>query len=117
VADSCHGVETDKREATSPIWLISKLSPTTFGVRRFTSEEDRQAHLDGKHWPSLMSRVDEMRAKPPSVGRRPSGMKIQWPEWSGARWAGAREFSLLNPGYHTPVIARHRDGHAKRRVS
>ena len=62
------GVEMTNRETGTPIWFALKLSPTTFGVfDAFASEEDRQAHLGGNMAKSLMSRVDEMLAKPPSV--------------------------------------------------
>ena len=62
------GVEMTSREAGTPIWFALKLSPTTFGVfDAFASEEDRQAHLAGNMAKSLMSRVEEMLAKPPSV--------------------------------------------------
>src|SRR5258707_6220845 len=62
------GVEMTNQEAGTPIWFALKLSPTTFGVfDAFTSEEDRQAHLAGNIAKSLMSRVEEMLAKTPSV--------------------------------------------------
>jgi quinol monooxygenase YgiN len=67
------GVEMTNQEAGTPkagtpIWFALKLSPTTFGVfDAFASEEDRQAHLAGNMAKSLMSRVEEMLAKPPSV--------------------------------------------------
>jgi quinol monooxygenase YgiN len=62
------GVEMTNREAGTPIWFALKLSPTTFGAfDAFASEEDRQAHLAGNMAKALMSRVDEMLAKPPSV--------------------------------------------------
>ena len=62
------GVEMTNREAGTPIWFALKLSPTTFGVfDAFAREEDRQAHLAGNMAKSLMSRVEEMLAKPPSV--------------------------------------------------
>ncbi|MBC8742901.1 antibiotic biosynthesis monooxygenase [Paraburkholderia sp. UCT31] len=62
------GLEMTNREATTPIWFALKLSPTTFGVfDAFASEEDRQAHLAGDMANSLMTRVEEMLASPPSV--------------------------------------------------
>jgi quinol monooxygenase YgiN len=62
------GVEMTNQEAGTPIWFALKLSPTTFAVfDAFTSEENRQAHLAGNMAKSLMSRVEEMLAKPPSV--------------------------------------------------
>ena len=62
------GVEMTNQEAGTPIWFALKLSPTTFGVfDAFTSEGNRQAHLAGNMAKSLMSRVEEMLAKPPSV--------------------------------------------------
>ncbi len=62
------GVEMTNQEAGTPIWFALKLSPTTFGVfDAFTSEENRQGHLAGNMAKSLMSRVEEMLAKPPSV--------------------------------------------------
>src|SRR6202035_1416416 len=62
------GLELTNREATTPIWFALQLSPTTFGVfDAFASEQDRQAHLAGNMAKALMSRVDEMLARPPSV--------------------------------------------------
>ena len=62
------GLELTNRETTTPIWFALQLSPTTFGVfDAFASEEDRQAHLAGNMAAALMSRVDEMLAKPPSI--------------------------------------------------
>jgi quinol monooxygenase YgiN len=64
------GLDLTNQEAGTPVWFALQLSPTTFGVfDAFTSEEDRQAHLAGNMAKSLMSRVDEMLAKPPSVER------------------------------------------------
>ena len=64
------GLELTNRETTTPIWFALQLSPSTFGVfDAFASEEDRQAHLAGNMAKALMSRVDEMLAKPPSVER------------------------------------------------
>ena len=62
------GLELTNLEETTPIWFALQLSPTTFGVfDAFTSEEHRQAHLAGNMAKSLMSRVDELLARPPSV--------------------------------------------------
>ena len=62
------GLELTNQEATTPIWFALKLSPTTFGVfDAFATEEHRQAHLMGNMAKSLMARVDELLASPPSV--------------------------------------------------
>jgi quinol monooxygenase YgiN len=62
------GLELTNREATTPIWFALQVSPTTFGVfDAFANEEDRQAHLASNIAKALMSRVDEMLARPPSV--------------------------------------------------
>ena len=62
------GLELTSQEATTPIWFAMKLSPTTFGVfDAFATDEHRQAHLAGNMAKALMSRVDEMLARPPSV--------------------------------------------------
>jgi quinol monooxygenase YgiN len=62
------GLDLTNQEAGTPVWFALQLSPTTFGVfDAFTSEEDRQAHLAGNMAKALMSRVEEMLAKPPSV--------------------------------------------------
>ena len=62
------GLEMTNQEATTPIWFALRLSPTTFGVfDAFASEADRQAHRAGNMAQSLMARVDEMLARPPSV--------------------------------------------------
>lgn len=62
------GLEMTNQEPTTPIWFALKLSPNTFAVfDAFASEEDRLAHLAGNMATSLMARVDEMLARPPSV--------------------------------------------------
>jgi quinol monooxygenase YgiN len=62
------GLELTNQEAGTPVWFALQLSPTTFGVfDAFANEEDRQAHLAGNMAKALMSRVEEMLAKPPSV--------------------------------------------------
>jgi len=62
------GLEMTNQETTTPIWFALRLSPSTFGVfDAFASEEDRQAHLVGNMAQTLMARVDEMLASPPSV--------------------------------------------------
>ena len=62
------GLDLTNQETTTPIWFALRLSPTTFGVfDAFASEEDRQAHLGGSMAKALMSRVDEMLARPRSV--------------------------------------------------
>jgi quinol monooxygenase YgiN len=62
------GLDLTNQEPGTPIWFALQLSPTTFGVfDAFASEEDRQAHLAGNMAKALMSRVDEMLARPPSV--------------------------------------------------
>ena len=62
------GLEMTNREATTPIWFALQLSPTTFGVfDAFAREEDRQTHLAGNMANALMSRVDELLARPPSI--------------------------------------------------
>jgi quinol monooxygenase YgiN len=62
------GLELTNQEATTPIWFALQLSPTTFGVfDAFAREEDRQAHLAGNMAKALISRVDELLVKPPSI--------------------------------------------------
>jgi len=62
------GLELTNQEVTTPIWFALQLSPSTFGVfDAFASEEDRQAHLAGNMANSLMARVDELLASPPSI--------------------------------------------------
>jgi len=62
------GLELTHQEATTPIWFALKLSPTTFGVfDAFATEEHRQAHLMGNMAKSLVARVDELLAKPPTI--------------------------------------------------
>ena len=62
------GLQLTNQEATTPIWVALKLSPTTFGVfDAFATEEDRQAHLAGNMAKALMSRVEELLASPPSI--------------------------------------------------
>ena len=48
-------------------FLLGIVPSTVFDA--FANEEDRQAHLGGNMANALMSRVDEMLAKPPSVER------------------------------------------------
>jgi quinol monooxygenase YgiN len=62
------GLDLTNQETGTPIWFALQLSPSTFGVfDAFTSDEDRQAHLAGNMAKALMSRVEELLAKPPSV--------------------------------------------------
>ena len=62
------GLELTNREATTPIWFALRLSPTTFGVfDAFATEEDRQAHFASNMAQALISRVDELLARPPSI--------------------------------------------------
>ncbi|MBV8271433.1 MAG: antibiotic biosynthesis monooxygenase [Cupriavidus sp.] len=62
------GLEMTNQEATTPIWFALRLSAATFGVfDAFANEADRQAHLAGNMAQTLMARVDEMLAYPPSV--------------------------------------------------
>jgi len=62
------GLELTNQEVTTPIWFALQLSPSTFGVfDAFASEEDRLAHLAGNMANSLMARVDELLASPPSI--------------------------------------------------
>jgi quinol monooxygenase YgiN len=62
------GLDLTNQEAGTPIWFALQLSPTTFGVfDAFASDADRQAHLAGNMAKALMSRVEELLAKPPSV--------------------------------------------------
>jgi len=63
------GVELTNQEATTPVWYAFQLSPTTFGIfDAFATEEHRQAHLAGNMANSLMARMDELLAAPPSIG-------------------------------------------------
>ena len=62
------GVELTNREATTPVWFAFQLSPSTFGIfDAFATEEHRQAHLAGNMANSLMARMDELLAVPPSI--------------------------------------------------
>jgi quinol monooxygenase YgiN len=62
------GLDLTNQEVGTPVWFALQLSPTTFGVfDAFASEEDRQAHLAGNMAKALISRVEEMIARPPSV--------------------------------------------------
>jgi quinol monooxygenase YgiN len=62
------GVELTNQEATTPVWFAFQLSPTTFGIfDAFATEEHRQAHLAGNMANSLMARMDELLAVPPSI--------------------------------------------------
>jgi quinol monooxygenase YgiN len=62
------GVELTNQEATTPVWFAFQLTPNTFGIfDAFASEEHRQAHLAGNMANSLMARMDELLAVPPSI--------------------------------------------------
>ena len=62
------GLELTNQETKTPIWFALRLSPTTFGVfDAFANEEDRQAHLGGNMAQALMSRVEELLVRPPSI--------------------------------------------------
>lgn len=62
------GVELTNQEPTTPVWFAFQLTPTTFGIfDAFASEEHRQAHLAGNMANSLMARMEELLAVPPSI--------------------------------------------------
>lgn len=62
------GLDLANREATTPIWFALRLSPTAFGIfDAFSSEADRQTHLNGPIAQALMARADELLASPPVI--------------------------------------------------
>ncbi|MFC3654059.1 putative quinol monooxygenase [Dyella humi] len=62
------GLSMANEEATTPIWFALQLSPTTFGIfDAFTSEHDRQAHLNGPIAQALMARAADLLATNPAI--------------------------------------------------
>ena len=62
------GLDMANQEATTPIWFALRLSPTTFGIfDAFSSEADRQAHLNGPIAQALMANASELLASPPVI--------------------------------------------------
>ena len=62
------GLALANREYTTPIWFALKLSESTFGVfDAFENEAGRQAHLEGPIAQALMTKADELFARPPSI--------------------------------------------------
>ncbi len=62
------GLELANQETTTPIWFALRLSPTTFGIfDAFSSEADRQAHLNGPIAQALMARAGELLASAPVI--------------------------------------------------
>ncbi len=49
-------------------WYAARTSPTTFWIfDTFTSEEGRQAHVNGEIAAALMANADELLAAPPEI--------------------------------------------------
>ena len=62
------GLALANQEATTPIWFALRLGPSTFGVfDSFADENGRQAHLKGPIAQAIMSRTEELFAKPPVI--------------------------------------------------
>ncbi|HEX7911466.1 MAG TPA: antibiotic biosynthesis monooxygenase [Paraburkholderia sp.] len=62
------GLDLANQETTTPIWFALRLSPTTFGIfDAFSSEADRQAHLNGPIAQALMANAGELLASPPVI--------------------------------------------------
>src|SRR5260221_12439671 len=62
------GLALANREYTTTIWFALKLSESTFGVfDAFENEAGRQAHLEGPIAQALMTKADELFARPPSI--------------------------------------------------
>ncbi len=74
------GLELTNFEETTPLWFALKLSATTFGIfDAFSSEEDRQTHLQGVLAKKLADKVDELLINPPSIEFIDVlGMKNSW---------------------------------------
>jgi quinol monooxygenase YgiN len=62
------GLDLANQEMTTPIWFALRLSPTTFGIfDAFSSEDDRQTHLNGPIAQALMANAAELLASPPVI--------------------------------------------------
>ncbi|CAJ0822213.1 putative quinol monooxygenase [Ralstonia flaminis] len=62
------GLEMANQEATTPIWFALRIAPNVFGIfDAFTSEQNRQAHLDGPIAKALMANAAELLASPPEI--------------------------------------------------
>jgi len=61
-------LEMANQEAGTPIWFALRLSPTTFGIfDAFSTEADRQTHLNGAIAQALMAKAPELLAAPPQI--------------------------------------------------
>lgn len=64
------GLRLANDEAATPVWFALRLSQSTFGIfDAFSSEEGRQAHLQGPIAQALMERAPHILAKPPVIER------------------------------------------------
>jgi quinol monooxygenase YgiN len=62
------GLSMAQQEEYTPLWFALRLSPSTFGVfDAFYDDAGRQAHLSGPIAQALMSKAEELFAKPPSI--------------------------------------------------
>jgi len=62
------GLAMAKEESTTPLWFALRLGPTTFGVfDAFSSEDGRQAHLNGPIAKALVAKAPELFARAPAI--------------------------------------------------
>ena len=55
-------------EPFTPVWFAFQANETTFYiVDAFSSDDDRQKHLNGQIASALMSKASELLAEPPSI--------------------------------------------------
>lgn len=64
------GLALANEEETTPVWFAVRFGPSTFAIfDAFTSESDRQAHLEGPIAAALMAKAGELLATPPNIER------------------------------------------------
>ncbi|MFD0269132.1 putative quinol monooxygenase [Streptomyces sp. NPDC127106] len=57
-----------REEAGTTLWFALRLGPATFGIfDTFATEENRQAHLQGKIAAALMENVPKLLAEDPEI--------------------------------------------------
>ncbi len=62
----CSGLSLALEEASTPVWIVLRLGPSTFGIfDAFPDEEGRQDHLAGPIASTLMKQCSDLLVRPP----------------------------------------------------
>lgn len=64
----CSGLDLALSEEATPVWLVVRMGPSTFGIfDAFPDEEGRQDHLAGPIAGALMKKANELLRQPPTM--------------------------------------------------